>query len=189
MKRETSRFVVLGSAAITLITCLLLANLVLSRTLSGVAAEAAAKDKLETALGTIPSVPGDVLIVSDSGKTFGGTNACVSYHIEQLHGTNDADITGVLSWYDSTLPSLGWESDLVPADARTFERTGDVHLGIGALSPVYWYDLVPFFSFSDSAQGASPSKTTEAEAKSRFKTVFTVSLTTFPIPRRPECMP
>jgi hypothetical protein len=83
------------------------------------------------------------------------------------------------------LPSAGWKPQWALEKALTFDLVSDVHLEVAEIEDVYWYHLYPFDS-PYSSMAFMPDKEIIEQAKRHFKTVFTLTILTFP-PDNQEC--
>jgi hypothetical protein len=179
--KPTCLTVAVGILGLPLLACLVFIGLGVRRNLILGQTESAARGTLEATLAKIPLVPGDVLVLADSGVDVGGTDACVSYVFEQLHATDSMEADEVLDYYDHKLPSNGWKpSGTFYATGRGYSKSGNIHLSIYPVNQVYWYSLYPFGSRLFGSVKYPPPRPTLETIKKRFRTVFAFELATFP---------
>ena len=180
--RSTYRLTTFGVIAIPLIACLLCLWLVFGRNVILAQAENAAKATLETTLANLPPVPGDVVVHTESGIDVGGTDACMSYVFEQLHGTDSMEENEVLDYYDKKLLTSGWiPSGTFYEAAHGYSKSGNIYLSIYPVNQGHWwYNLYPFGSGLFGAIKYPPPRPTLEAITQRFKTVFAFELVTFP---------
>lgn len=120
-----------------------------------------AEYRLQSALQSLPTIPDAVVIKYWKGTSGGSEQGCGALVVEELIGTNDLSLPQVLNYYDTSLPAKGWKADVANKRGQSFHQEDEFYFAVSDL-----YD-------SSHVAGAGV-----VEAKSKFKTVFLLELST-----------